>query len=224
MIEAQEIYKIYGKGHTQVRAVDGISFKLKKGDFVFIIGPSGSGKTTMLDMLGTLSKPTKGKILIDGIDASKLDKYESALLRRNKLGFVFQAFNLVSTLTCVDNVLLSLIPSGEQEKYKDRAHELLKMVGLGERMHHVPGELSGGEKQRVTIARAMLNNPELVLADEPTGEVDSKTGKMIMDYMRKVNKDTNTTFVIVTHDTQYIKKTDKVIVFKDGKIHEKRNF
>ena len=224
MLEIKNLRKTYGHGRLAIHAVNNVSFKLKKGDFVFIIGPSGSGKTTLLDMIGTLSKPTEGKVILDKKDVSRLDKYESAHLRRNKIGFVFQAFNLVPTLNCIDNALLPILPTGKEKEYESKARELLKMVGLGERLEHIPAELSGGEKQRVAIARAMLNDPELVLADELTGEVDSKTGAMLMNYMRKVNKDFGTTFVLITHDMQYIRSTDKVIMMKDGKIEKMKNF
>ncbi|MFH0987142.1 MAG: ABC transporter ATP-binding protein [Candidatus Micrarchaeota archaeon] len=219
MIEAKDVRKTFWLGKNEVRAVRGISMKVEKGDFIFIIGPSGSGKTTLMDMMGALSKPTSGKIFVDGRDVSQFNEFQLSILRRDKIGFIFQSFNLIPTLDVLDNVLITVLPQGEVEKYRGKAISILEMLGLGQRLHHRPNELSGGERQRVAVARALLNDPEVVLADEPTGELDSHTGSELMDYMRKMNKEKQTTFVIVTHDTSYIKPKDHVYTIRDGIIH-----
>ncbi|MEM0372709.1 MAG: ABC transporter ATP-binding protein [archaeon] len=199
-----------------VHAVRGVTLDIKEGSFTFIIGPSGSGKTTLLDMMGALSHPTRGEIYLNGTRLSSLTDYQLSLFRRRKVGYIFQTFNLVPSLTALDNVLIPLMPDGlEKEDYR-RASELLSMVGLGGRAKHKPNELSGGERQRVAIARALVNDPLLVLADEPTGNLDSKTGKQVFEYMRKINEEKGTTFVVVTHDTEFIKKSDHVYRIKDG--------
>ncbi len=220
MIALENVTKVYKVGETEVHALRGVSLKVNKGDFVFIVGPSGSGKTTLLEILGGLMTPTTGKVVIDGKEISKFNDFQLSMFRRDRIGFVFQSFNLIPTLTALENVLVPMIPQGITKKLEKRARSLLKELGLGHRMHHTPNQLSGGEKQRVAIARALINNPVIVLADEPTGELDSKTGDVIMEYMRKLNKEENISFVIVTHDTEYIKKSDKVYMIKDGKIHK----
>jgi putative ABC transport system ATP-binding protein len=199
-----------------VNAVRGITLEIKEGDFTFIIGPSGSGKTTLLDMIGALSHPTKGEIFMDGTKLSSLTDYQRSLFRRRKVGYIFQTFNLVPTLTALENVLVPLMPDGLEEKDYAKARELLALVGLEGRMNHRPNELSGGERQRVAVARSLVNNPLVVLADEPTGNLDSKTGAQVFEYMRKMNKEQGKTFVIVTHDTEFIKKKDHIYRIKDG--------
>ena len=218
MIETKNVWKTYQMGEVEVNAVKGISFKANEGDFIFITGPSGSGKTTLLDMLGALSKPTKGKVLLDGKDLNQFDDFQLSMFRRKRIGFVFQTFNLIPSLNCLDNVLIPVMPDGVTEKEKLKAKELLKRVGLGDRINHTPNELSGGERQRVAIARSLINDPLIIFADEPTGNLDSKTGKEVFDYLRKINKKENKTVVIVTHDLEYIKKNDKVFKLKDGEL------
>ncbi len=217
-----KVTKVYKVGETEVHALKGVSLKVRPGDFVFIVGPSGSGKTTLLEIMGGLMTPTSGRVLIDGKDISKFNDWQLSLFRRNRIGFVFQNFNLIPSLTALENVLVPMIPEGITKSLEKRARELLKEMGLGHRLHHTPGQLSGGEKQRVAIARALINEPLIVLADEPTGELDTATGAMIMDYMRKLNKENNLSFVIVTHDVEYIRKSDKLYRIKDGLLHHVR--
>jgi putative ABC transport system ATP-binding protein len=218
VVEAEDVHRTYRMDSIEVQALRGVSISLKRGDFAFIIGPSGSGKSTLMHLLGALEKPTKGRILFEGKDLSKFDDFQLSMLRRKRIGYVFQAFNLVPTLNALDNVLLPLIPEGISAEKRRHARELLTMMGLEKRMHHTPEKLSGGEKQRVAIARALINDPSVVFADEPTGELDSKTGNEIFDYMRRVNKEEEKTFLIVTHDTEYIKEGDLVLKIHDGKL------
>jgi len=223
MIEAQKIWKTYKIGKTKVNAVKGISFKIKPSEFVFITGPSGSGKTTLLDLLSALLKPTKGKIFLDGKDLTKFNDFQMSMFRRKKVGFIFQTFNLIPSLTCLDNVLIPVMPDGVTYKEKKRAIKLLTEMGLKHRINHTPNELSGGERQRVAIARALINDPKIIFADEPTGNLDSKKGEEVFNYLRKVNKEQGKTILIVTHDIEYINKKDKVYQIKDGIIHNIKN-
>ena len=218
MIEAKNVHKSYKMGNVTVKAVSGVTLKIKEGEFSFIVGPSGSGKTTLLDIIGALSHPDKGYILIDKKRLIDFDDYQLSLFRRKKIGFIFQSFNLLPSLTAIENVLVPMYPDGITQTIRQKAISLLTEVGLGDRINHKPFELSGGERQRVAVARALINDPVIVLADEPTGNLDSKTGDALFDYMRKLNKEKRTTFVIVTHDTEYITKTDHVFMLKDGKI------
>ncbi|MCD6523249.1 MAG: ABC transporter ATP-binding protein [Candidatus Diapherotrites archaeon] len=222
VIEAKNLKKYYKMGETIVKALRGANIKIKKGSFVFIVGPSGSGKSTLMHLLGALDHPTGGSVKMDGKEISKMDDWELSMIRRNKVGFIFQTFNLVPSLTALDNVKLPLLTDKRisDEELTARAIKLLKVVGLGHRIYHTPNELSGGERQRVAIARALINNPEIILADEPTGELDSKTGAEIFELMRKMNKEEGKTFIIVTHDTEYIKHNDTVYHIKDGVIKE----
>ena len=218
MIETKNVWKTYQMGEVKVHAVKGISFKVKEGDFIFITGPSGSGKTTLLDILGALSRPTKGKVLLNGKDLNKFDDFQLSMFRRKRIGFVFQTFNLIPSLNCLDNVLIPVMPDGVTDKERNKAVELLEKVGLGNRINHTPNELSGGERQRVAIARSLINDPQIIFADEPTGNLDTKTGQEVFNYLREINKKKNKTIVVVTHDLEYIKKKDKVFKLKDGKL------
>lgn len=220
MIEVKDVHKIFQMGETKVEALRGVSLKIREGDFAFIVGPSGSGKTTLLDIMGALSKPTHGRVLIDGKDLSRFNDFQLSMLRRKRIGFIFQAFNLVPTLTALENVLLSLEPDGITDEHRKKAEKLLNMVGLEHRIHHRPSQLSGGETQRVAIARALINDPVVIVADEPTGELDHKNGHEIFNYMRKMNEKTGQTFIIVTHDLSYIKKGDIVHQIHDGKMKD----
>jgi len=219
MLEARDVQKIFYMGDIAVHAVRGVSLKVHEGEFAFIVGPSGSGKTTLLDMLGALSHPTKGKMIIDGRQIDEFNDFQLSMFRRDRIGFIFQTFNLIPTLNAVDNVLVPMIPEKITPELRQRAEHLLTQMGLKERMHHQPNQLSGGERQRVAIARSLINDPVIVLADEPTGELDSKTGREVMDYMHRMNEEEGKTFVIVTHDTEYIRPEDKVYTMKDGLIH-----
>lgn len=219
LIEVENVEKIYNQGKpNELRVLKDVDLKIKKEEMITIFGPSGSGKSTLLHIIGCLDKPTKGKVYVEGKDVSRLLDDELALVRRDKMGFVFQQFNLVSALTALENVELPMRISGmNRKKTRKRAKELLKSVNLGERLNHFPRQLSGGEMQRVAIARALANEPDVILADEPTGNLDSKTGEEIVNLMVKLNK-RGYTFVIVTHDVMIAKHASRRLNIKDGKI------
>lgn len=219
VIELQNLKKEYDLGPVKLQVLKGINLKIKKSEVVAIMGPSGSGKSTILHMLGILDRPSKGKVIIDGVDVSKLDDDELAKIRREKIGFIFQFFYLIPSLTALKNVELPMTFLGGSVKDKEKkAKELLKMVGLEGRMTHRPSQLSGGESQRVAIARALANDPQIILADEPTGNLDSKSGKEIMEILQKLNKERKVTLIIVTHDSSIAKHAQRIISLKDGMI------
>lgn len=224
MLEGKNLKKHYQLGETTVKALRGVNVKLNKGDFTFVVGPSGSGKTTLLDMLGALSRPTKGKVQYKGKELNKFNDYQLSMFRRKKVGFVFQTYNLNRSLTALENVLVPLQPKGVTKEDRIKGKNLLKEMGLGKRIKHKPTQLSGGEIQRVTVARAMINDPEIILADEPTGELDTKTGEELMKYMRKINKEEDVSFLIVTHDVEYVEEEDRILKMKDGKIKSDEEF
>ena len=206
-------------GDSIVKALSGVSLKIEKGDFLVVVGPSGSGKSTLMHILSALDHPTSGKVFIDGEDTSVLDDWHLAMIRRNKIGFIFQTFNLIPTLNSVENVAIPTEPMNlDREQVDERAVSLLKIVGLGHRLFHKPQELSGGERQRVSIARALINEPEIIFADEPTGNLDSVTGKHIIELMRKLNIEEKKTFVIVTHDQSLLDFASKKVFLRDGQI------
>jgi putative ABC transport system ATP-binding protein len=219
ILELREVKKSYRMGKVLVPALCGVSFDVKEGEFLTIFGPSGSGKSTLLHLMGCLDRPDEGEILIDGSNILKLNDNKLAELRLTKMGFVFQFFNLLPRLTALKNVELPLTVAGVPEKEAlSRTEEMLKFVGLEARVNHKPYELSGGEQQRVAIARALINNPKIVLADEPTGNLDTKTGWEIVQLMRKLNEERKQTFVIVTHDPHIAETADRIIHLKDGLI------
>ena len=219
LIEAQDIVKHYVMGEVTVEALRGVSLKIEPRDFVVIVGPSGSGKSTLMHILGALDHPTRGKVLIDDMDISGLDDWHLAMIRRNKIGFIFQQFNLIPTLSALENVVIPTEPMDiDKEEAENRAVKLLGDVGLSDRMFHKPNELSGGQRQRGSIARSLINNPEIIFADEPTGNLDSKTGAHIIKIMRELNLKQGKTFVIVTHDESLLGYATKKIFIKDGKI------
>jgi len=224
LVELKNVSKIYGLGQARVRALDGVTLNIEKGEFMSIMGPSGSGKTTLLNVVGCLDRPTSGEVKIGGRDVMQMSTSELNALRLRKLGFVFQTFNLVPTLTALENVELRLSLAGlnglEQRR---QATKLLKLVGLGGRLKHRPNQMSAGERQRISIARALTNDPELVLADEPTGNLDTAIGREIIALRRDLNRKFEKTFIIVTHNPEVAQATDRVVVLKDGKIaREKR--
>jgi putative ABC transport system ATP-binding protein len=218
IITVQELHKYYHLDKIEVKAVQGVDLTIKKGQIAMILGASGSGKSTLLHVLGTLDKATKGKIIIKNTNLTDLDDYSLAIFRRYYFGFVFQTFNLIPTLTVLENVLVPTIPDNSTDKKRARAKEILKEVGLEHRINHKPNELSGGERQRVAIARSLINNPEIVFADEPTGNLDSKNATNIAELIVKLRDKENKTFVVVTHDPNMTKYADIIFYIKDGLI------
>ena len=218
-IETDNVSKKYFLGPNVVSAVNGLSLKVQKGEFVAVMGPSGSGKSTLLNLLGALDKPSSGRIMIDGVDISGLNENQLARLRNEKVGFVFQAYNLVSRSSVLRNMELPALVKGYPRIERERRVKgLLSVVGLSDKIARQPKTLSGGEQQRVAIARALINDPEIVLADEPTGNVDSATGRMIMDFLRKLNKEGGTTVIVVTHSAEVANMADRIIYIRDGRI------
>jgi len=219
VIRIEDVWKIYKMGDVEVPALRGLNLDIKKGEFVAVMGPSGSGKSTAMNMIGCLDIPTKGRILLDGKDISRLSESNLAQIRGKKIGFIFQQFNLIQTLTALENVMLPMtfqgIPSFQR---KQRAVELLNLVELGERMNHKPSELSGGQQQRVAIARSLANDPEVILADEPTGNLDSKTGLLVMDFLKKMHSKQCKTIVMVTHDENVAHHAERIEFLRDGEI------
>ncbi|MBI3243571.1 MAG: ABC transporter ATP-binding protein [Chloroflexi bacterium] len=219
MIEIENITKIYQMGDTEVRALDGVSLKIEKGEMLSIMGPSGSGKSTLMAILGCLDVPTSGEYRLDGLNVEKMSDNQLADVRSRKIGFVFQQFNLLARTSALDNVTLPLIYSGARGRERRKlAEEALDKVGLSDRMHHRPNELSGGQQQRVAIARALVNSPAIVLADEPTGALDSKTGAEIIGLFQRLHRDFGQTVIYVTHDPFIARHTKRVIRLADGKI------
>lgn len=218
LVETIELEKHYILGSVKIKALNGISISIKEGDFVAIMGASGSGKSTLLNMIGLLSAPTKGKVLLDDVDTSKISKREKADLRLKKIGFIFQFFNLQTNLTALENVMIPYWTNNHtKQESEKRAKQLLKLVGLSKRENHLPSELSGGESQRVAIARALVNSPKILLADEPTGNLDSRTTKDIMELFKELNKE-GQTILIVTHEKDIGKIANKRIFLVDGKV------
>lgn len=224
VVEVEDISKVFGSGHTAVKAVDTVKLKIETGDIVLIMGPSGSGKTTLISMIGTLLKPTEGQILIDGQDTAKLSDTNLADLRLHKLGFMFQSFNLLSALTAEQNVAVPLLVAGvNKKKSKTKARELLNKLHLEKRLNNLPKNLSGGEKQRVAVARALANEPKLILADEPTANLDAKTGSEVMQLLCSTACAENRAVVIVSHDARLKEVAKRVITIEDGRlVHEEK--
>lgn len=218
MIELRNVTKTHHRGQTEVHALRGVSCSIEAGSFNFIVGPSGSGKSSLLYLLGALDEPTSGDILIGGRALTKFTEPERDSFRRTDVGFIFQNFNLLANLDAVENVLVPFLPQGVPTELRERAIALLQQVGLGHRLHHRPAHLSGGEQQRISIARALLKQPQLVLADEPTGELDSKTGAEVFQLLRDLSAENNATVVVVTHDQTYFRESDRIIRMRDGQL------
>ncbi len=222
MIEIQDIYKTYYMGDNAVNALNGVSLNIMKHEFAAIVGPSGSGKSTLMNILGCLDIPTSGSYTLDGKEIEAMNDNQLAEIRNTRLGFIFQGFNLLKKITALDNVALPLVYQGTSQRERHRrAAEALEAVGLGERIYHTPNELSGGQQQRVAIARALVTRPPIILADEPTGNLDSKSGAEIMKIMQKLNEDGNT-IILITHDNSIAMQAKRVIRISDGEIEEDR--
>lgn len=223
IISLEDVWKVYQLGKIQIFALRGINLEIKKGTFLSIVGPSGSGKSTLLHLIGCLDFPTKGKVFLEGQDIQLLSENELSRIRGKKIGFVFQQFNLLPNLSAIENVMLPMIFQGVKERERIlRAKELLTMVSLKERFYHKPNELSGGEQQRVAIARALANDPEIIIADEPTGNLDSKSGRLIMEIFKRLYEVQKKTIVVVTHDAEIASFSKEILKIKDGEIIERK--
>jgi len=217
ILEVKNLTKTYGKGENQVHAVDDVSFTVDEGEFVAIVGASGSGKSTLLHLLGGVDRPTAGKVLIDGKDIYQLPDDALAIFRRRQIGIIYQFYNLIPILNVRENITLPCDLDGKPVN-KSRLHELLKVLGLVNRLTHLPNQLSGGQQQRVSIGRALINDPAIILADEPTGNLDSKAGDEIVSLLKLSNKKYHQTIIVITHDLEIARQADRVITFEDGKI------
>ena len=217
ILRIEHLSKIYGKGETAVKALDDVSFTVKKGEFVAIIGPSGSGKSTLLHMLGGVDQPTSGKVFVDNTDIYDLNETQLAIFRRRQIGLIYQFYNLIPVLTVEENITLPILLDGHKVDQKHFS-DIVKALGLGERLNHLPNQLSGGQQQRVSIGRALISNPALVLADEPTGNLDSENSKEIVDLLKMFNQTYNQTLIMITHDERIALQADRMITIKDGRI------
>lgn len=217
ILETKNLTKIYGKGETEVKALDGVSFSVQQGEFVAIIGPSGSGKSTLLHILGGVDNATSGQAVINKTDIGKLDETALAIFRRRQIGLVYQFYNLIPILTVEENLTLPLLLDGRKPDQR-QLDELVEKLGLDKRLNHLPSELSGGQQQRVSIGRALINNPALLLADEPTGNLDSENSREIIELLRKFNREFKQTVIIITHDERIALSADRVITIEDGRI------
>lgn len=225
IIKLENIVKKFYVGQpNELEILHGISLEVEEGEFVSIVGPSGSGKSTLMNTIGVLDRPTSGTYILDGIDVGEAEESELSNIRNQKIGFVFQTYNLISKTNALKNIELPMLYAGmERGERVKRAKELLELVEMGDRAKHLPEELSGGQKQRVAIARAMANDPAIILADEPTGALDSKTGRLVMDLFHKLNKEKNKTIVLITHSNELAGETDRIISIRDGKITSVKN-
>jgi putative ABC transport system ATP-binding protein len=224
ILVTSKLTKVFEKRGNEVHALNDVNLEIAKGDYIALQGPSGSGKTTLLNMLGGLDCPSNGKVVVDEIDLTDVSQRKLAKIRAHKIGFVFQTFNLLPILNALENVMLPMeLKKMYRSDREDRAVDLLGMVGLSDRMLHKPSEMSGGEQQRVAIARALANEPAIILADEPTGNLDTKTGKQIMDILGKLNKELGTTLILVTHDNQMAKRAKTIIHLKDGRVSSQKD-
>lgn len=219
MIVVKDLWKVYGKGEKGIEALRGVHFQIEQGEFIAILGPSGSGKTTLLNCLSGIDLPTKGEIFFDGVEFHRLSEEEKTKFRAQNMGFIFQFFNLIPVLTVIENVELPLRILGQKgREVTERAAEMLKKVGLSGKEDKFPSQLSGGEQQRVAISRALVHNPKIVWADEPTGNLDSETGAAIIDLLEKIRLENRTTLIVVTHDEKIAQRANRIFVFRDGKI------
>ncbi len=220
IIQIKNLTKIFGDG-VEIKALDGVDLNIEQGEFLAIVGPSGSGKSTLLNQIGILDSPTSGTILLDGVDVTKMSDKQRSITRNKQLGFIFQYHHLLPDFNALENVMMPLLISGvKRSEARKTASKVLEEVGLGDRMKHRPNQLSGGQNQRVAIARALVNKPSIVIGDEPTGNLDSKSSDTIYELLRKLNREHNQTFILVTHDERMAAKTDRIIRLVDGKISE----
>ena len=217
ILRVENLTKVYGKGENEVRALDGVSFSVEKGEFVAIIGPSGSGKSTLLHILGAVDEPSSGKVFMDGKDVFKQNEEQLAIFRRRQVGLVYQFYNLIPVLDVVENITLPVQLDGRKVN-RERLREMVALLGLHGREKHLPNQLSGGQQQRVSIGRALMNSPSVVLADEPTGNLDSKNSQEIMELLKKSNKKYNQTLIMITHDENIALQADRIIAIADGHI------
>ena len=219
LVRTQQVKKMYMMGQTEIHALRGVDLEIYAGEYMSIMGPSGSGKSTLFNMVGGLDKPTEGKVYIDEVDVAQLDAYELAWLRCRKIGYIFQSFNLIPVMTALENVTLPMVFAGlTSDEARDKGIELLKKVGLGDRHSHKPYELSGGQQQRVAVARALANDPAVVLADEPTGNLDLRTGTEIIELLKSMNETSGVTVISATHDHKMLSVSDRVVWIKDGQV------
>ncbi len=219
VVRTQDVKKVYEMGDVTVDALKGVDLEVEQGEYLSIMGPSGSGKSTLFNMVGGLDKPTSGKVYIDDVDVAQLDAYELAWLRCRKIGYIFQTFNLIPVMTALENVTLPMVFAGlTSDEARDKGVHLLGRVGLGDRVSHKPYELSGGQQQRVAVARAMANDPALILADEPTGNLDLNTGTEIIDLLREMNQESGVTVISATHDHKMLSVSDRVVWIRDGRV------
>ncbi|MGH2457307.1 MAG: ABC transporter ATP-binding protein [Chloroflexota bacterium] len=217
-VDVRRLIRIYGRGRTAVKALDEIDLAVERGGFVAIMGPSGSGKSTLLNIIGGLDRPTAGEVYVGDVEVTAQDESQMYLIRRQKIGFVFQAFHLSPLLNALDNVLLPALPLGIDRARRDRATMLLERVGMGARLKRRPAELSAGEQQRVALARALVMNPDLVLADEPTGNLDSRTGAEVIHLIEEINRELKKSFLLVTHDPRIARRCDRIVYLRDGRL------
>ena len=219
VVRTQDVKKVYQMGTVELEALKGVSVEIFTGEYISIMGPSGSGKTTLFNMVGGLDKPSSGKVYIDEVDVAQLDAYELAWLRCRKIGYIFQTFNLIPVMTALENVTLPMVFAGmTSDEARDKGVDLLKRVGLGDRLMHKPYELSGGQQQRVAVARAMANDPAIILADEPTGNLDLATGTEIIRLLREMNQESGVTVISATHDHKMLNVSDRVVWIRDGQV------
>ena len=224
IVRVTDVTKVFKLGKIDVQALKGIDLEIAKGDYISIMGPSGSGKSTLFNMIGGLDKPTAGKVFIDEVDIAQLDAYELAWLRCRKIGYIFQTFNIIQVMTALDNVTLPMVFAGlNNDAAVDKGMELLDLVGLGDRFSHKPFELSGGQQQRVAVARALANDPAIILADEPTGNLDLTTGEEIISLLKRLSHDRGVTVISATHDFKMLNVSDRVIWIRDGRVDKIEN-
>ncbi|SHF46227.1 putative ABC transport system ATP-binding protein [Desulfacinum infernum DSM 9756] len=219
VVRLVDVVKVFRMGQQEVQALRGVNLAIRSGEYISIMGPSGSGKSTLFNMIGALDKPTSGRVFIDEVDVSQLDAYELAWLRCRKIGYIFQTFNLIQVMTAIENVTLPMIFAGmSRDEYMEKGMELLKLVGLAERYQHKPPELSGGQQQRVAVARALANDPAIILADEPTGNLDLTTGEEIITLLKHLSKERGVTIISATHDIKMLNVSDRVVWIRDGRV------